>query len=89
MKELKAVLKIFQTGSITITAPSVHNVQMAVEHIYPLVYEFRKPKPHGYTDNHHCREDADIADLDDSLKPYDKLDKLLVDKAGSSSSDSE
>lgn len=45
IKELKAVLKIFQTGSITITAPNVRNVQLAVEHIYPLVYEFRKPKP--------------------------------------------
>ncbi|XP_017476560.1 PREDICTED: TATA box-binding protein-like protein 1 [Rhagoletis zephyria] len=85
MKELKAVLKIFQTGSITITAPSVQNVQLAVEHIYPLVYEFRKPKPLGYADNHLCSHDAE--DIDDSLKQYDKL---LIDKAGStSSSDSE
>jgi len=38
-------LKIFQTGAITITAPSISNVQLAVEHIYPLVYEFRKDKP--------------------------------------------
>ncbi|KAJ6218470.1 hypothetical protein RDWZM_009627 [Blomia tropicalis] len=45
ISELKAVLKIFQTGSITITAPSVRNVQRAVEYIYPLVYEYRKPKP--------------------------------------------
>lgn len=45
MKDIKAVLKIFQTGAITITAPSVSNVQAAVERIYPLVYEFKKPKP--------------------------------------------
>lgn len=45
IEELKAVLKIFQTGAITILAPSISNVQLAVEHIYPLVYEFRKPKP--------------------------------------------
>ena len=45
MKDLKAVLKIFQTGSITITAPSILNVQTAVERIYPLVYEFKKQKP--------------------------------------------
>ena len=45
MKDLKAVLKIFQTGSITITAPSILNVQTAVERVYPLVYEFKKPKP--------------------------------------------
>ncbi|KAF7488272.1 TATA box-binding protein-like protein 1 [Sarcoptes scabiei] len=46
IKDLKATLKIFQTGSITITAPSIRNVQLAVEHIYPLVHEFRKPKPY-------------------------------------------
>jgi len=40
----KATLKIFSTGSITVTAPSVANVQAAIEKIYPLVYEFKKPK---------------------------------------------
>lgn len=40
----KATLKIFSTGSITITAPCVANIQSAVEHIYPLVHRFRKPK---------------------------------------------
>jgi len=40
----KATLKIFSTGSITITAPSVANVQKAVEHIYPLVEVFQKQK---------------------------------------------
>ena len=40
----KATLKIFSTGSITVTAPSVANVQIAIEHIYPLVHEFKKPK---------------------------------------------
>ncbi|RWS26027.1 TATA box-binding-like protein 1 [Leptotrombidium deliense] len=44
-KEIKATLKIFQTGAITITAPSISNVQTAVERIYPLVYEFKKNKP--------------------------------------------
>ncbi|XKL66342.1 hypothetical protein PGB90_009762 [Kerria lacca] len=42
VKNLKATLKIFSTGSITVTAPSVPNVQSAIEHIYPLVLEFRK-----------------------------------------------
>jgi len=45
MKDIKAVLKIFQTGAITITAPCVLNVQIAVERIYPLVHEYRKAKP--------------------------------------------
>lgn len=44
IKDLKATLKIFSTGSITVTAPSVGNVQQAIEHIFPLVYEFRKER---------------------------------------------
>ncbi|XP_055845142.1 uncharacterized protein LOC129911377 isoform X2 [Episyrphus balteatus] len=40
----KATLKIFSTGSITVTAASVANVQAAIEHIFPLVYEFRKKR---------------------------------------------
>lgn len=44
-KDVSATLKIFQTGAITITAPSVGAVQSAVEHIYPLVFVFKKPKP--------------------------------------------
>ena len=43
-KTPKATLKIFSTGSITVTAPSVANVEGAVQHIYPLVLEFQKPK---------------------------------------------
>ena len=44
IKEPRATLKIFYTGSITITAPCVANIQSAVEYIYPLVYPFQRPK---------------------------------------------
>ncbi|XP_024882119.1 TATA box-binding protein-like protein 1 [Temnothorax curvispinosus] len=44
LKEPKATLKIFSTGSVTVTAPNVASVQAAIEHIYPLVYEFRKER---------------------------------------------
>lgn len=44
LKEPKATLKIFSTGSITVTAPCVGNIQAAIEHIYPLVNEFRKER---------------------------------------------
>ncbi|XP_014248142.1 TATA box-binding protein-like protein 1 [Cimex lectularius] len=44
LKHLRATLKIFSTGSITVTAPSVSDVQRAIEAIYPLVYEFRKER---------------------------------------------
>lgn len=40
----KATLKIFTTGSITVTAPCVANVQSAIEHIFPLVVEFKAAK---------------------------------------------
>ncbi|PSN46400.1 TATA box-binding protein-like protein 1 [Blattella germanica] len=40
----KATLKIFSTGSVTVTAPSVADVQAAIEHIFPLVYEYRKER---------------------------------------------
>jgi len=44
LQDISATLKIFSTGSITITAPKVQNIQLAVEHVFPLVYPFRKPK---------------------------------------------
>ena len=44
MKDPKATLKIFSTGSITVTAPRVQNVQAAIEKIFYMVYEFQKPK---------------------------------------------
>ena len=44
MKDIKATLKIFSTGSITITAPKVESIQSAVEHIYGLVYEFKRER---------------------------------------------
>lgn len=44
IKSPKATLKIFSTGGITVTASSVADVQNAIEHIYPLVFEFRKEK---------------------------------------------
>ena len=73
IKEMKAVLKIFQTGSITITAPSVKNVQLAVEHIYPLVYEFRKPKPN-------MSNNSSINVCSVNLQDDDEKDALLYDK---------
>jgi len=44
INHLKATLKVFSTGSITVTAPCVAHVQQAIEHVFPLVYEFRKDK---------------------------------------------
>ncbi|KAK6618997.1 hypothetical protein RUM44_003379 [Polyplax serrata] len=44
LKDPKATLKIFSTGSITVTAPCVSSIAAAIEHIYPLVYEFKKER---------------------------------------------
>ncbi|EDW51312.1 GM21561 [Drosophila sechellia] len=40
----KATLKIFSTGSVTVTAASVNHVESAIQHIYPLVFDFRKQR---------------------------------------------
>ncbi|XP_029649849.1 TATA box-binding protein-like 1 [Octopus sinensis] len=44
IKNIKATLKVFSTGSITITAPCVANVQEAIVQVYPLVAEFKMEK---------------------------------------------
>ncbi|CAF0896506.1 unnamed protein product [Rotaria sp. Silwood1] len=38
----KAVLKVFTTGSITLTAPSVERINTAVNEFYPSLFECRK-----------------------------------------------
>uniref|UniRef100_A0AAQ4S4G0 TATA box-binding protein-like 1 n=1 Tax=Gasterosteus aculeatus aculeatus TaxID=481459 RepID=A0AAQ4S4G0_GASAC len=44
IKHIKATVQVFSTGSITVTGPNVQNVATAVEQIYPLLFECRKPK---------------------------------------------
>lgn len=39
----RATLKIFSTGSITVTAPAVDNINAAIQHIYPLVEVHKMP----------------------------------------------
>lgn len=72
MKDIKAVLKVFQTGAITITAPSVQNVQIAVERIYPLVYEYRKAKPPQH------KKDSQKTD-NNVAKGRQKSTKVIID----------
>jgi transcription initiation factor TFIID TATA-box-binding protein len=38
----KAVLKVFTTGSVTLTAPSVERINTAVNDFYPQLFECRK-----------------------------------------------
>jgi len=42
--EGKAVLKVFTTGSVTLTAPSVERINTAVNEIYPKLFECKKNK---------------------------------------------
>ncbi|CAG2159967.1 unnamed protein product [Oppiella nova] len=73
MKDIKAVLKVFQTGAITITAPSIGSVQNAVERIYPLVHEYRKPKPNQST------QSSSAAKLNGKKEPKKEPSKFLND----------
>jgi len=68
---------------------------LAVEHIYPLVYEFRKPKPKS-AENNNSQNMCSINHIDDEIDDADALmyDKLIVDSSRHdqstfSSSDSE
>lgn len=44
-EEPKATSKIYSTGSVTVTAPSVANVHRAIEQIYAMAYPFRRDRP--------------------------------------------
>lgn len=82
LKNPTATLKIFSTGSMTVTARSVADVQAAIEHIYPLVYEFKKPRTeeinNGETEEVYAdiietdyEMDDDISDEDDAVDPLE------------------
>lgn len=43
--KIKATLKLFTTGSITLTAPSVMLAQEAINQIYPILLEFKRSFP--------------------------------------------
>lgn len=42
IKELKSTLKLFTTGSITLTSPSVDLAQQSIVRIYPILVEFKR-----------------------------------------------
>lgn len=42
IKDLRTTLKLFTTGSITLTAPTVDVAQKAITYIFPIVKEFRR-----------------------------------------------
>ncbi|CRK90887.1 CLUMA_CG004575, isoform A [Clunio marinus] len=77
LKNPTATLKIFSTGSMTVTARSVANVQAAIEHIYPLVYEFKKPRISKEPLTEECliaEEDSDDDDDDDFDDPDQEIE---------------
>jgi hypothetical protein len=43
--KIKATLKLFTTGSITLTAPSVLVAKEAINQIYPILLEFKRTFP--------------------------------------------
>lgn len=78
IKELKATLKIFSTGSITVTAPSVANVHQAIKQIYPLVYPFRREKT--AEDERVIRKlmkkKRNFTEIDDNVSMYNSADSV-------------
>ena len=45
LSDIKTTLKLFTTGSVTLTAPSVSVAQQAVNRMYPILYEYRRNAP--------------------------------------------
>lgn len=86
IKNPKATLKIFSTGSITVTAPRVANVQSAIEYIYPLVADFNAgPRSVNHSANNkkllnktrqvqHRHVVNDVDHFDDEDSEYDSMD---------------
>ncbi|XP_050436972.1 TATA box-binding protein-like 1 isoform X1 [Adelges cooleyi] len=70
IKDLKATLKIFSTGSITVTAPSVQNVHKAIEQIYPMVLPFRRDKT--------AEDERVIRKLIAKKRNYSQIDNLSM-----------
>jgi TATA-box binding protein (TBP) (component of TFIID and TFIIIB) len=42
LKELKSTLKLFTTGSITLTSPSVEYAQRAIVYMFPILHQFKQ-----------------------------------------------
>jgi len=78
IKELKATLKIFSTGSITVTAPSVGNVYQAIEQIYPMVYPFRREKTAEDERVIHksMKKKRKFTEIDDNMSMYNSADSV-------------
>ncbi|GAB6029420.1 Transcription elongation factor SPT4 [Chamberlinius hualienensis] len=92
IKDPKATLKIFSTGSITVTAPSVVNVQSAIEHIFPLVYEYRRDKIPGPVKikkplQSSWKRSKNYDSEDDESEMEEGNDRRGIDSLGSSDSD--
>ena len=51
LKDLKTTLKLFTTGSVTLTAPSVSVAQQAINQIYPVLYEYKRNAAHSSSTN--------------------------------------
>uniref|UniRef100_A0A1A9WPF5 TATA box-binding protein-like 1 n=1 Tax=Glossina brevipalpis TaxID=37001 RepID=A0A1A9WPF5_9MUSC len=86
MRYPKATLKIFSTDSITVTAASVANVQAAIKHMYPLVYEFRKRRSPEELKQMHLKQQLsaglhDFIELDETVKLNRRRSSLITTAA--------
>ncbi|KAH8387627.1 hypothetical protein KR093_008309 [Drosophila rubida] len=85
MREPKATLKIFSTGSITVTAASVNDVESAIQHIYPLVHEFRKQR--SPEELQHLRQKQRAQSGEQSNNELDQEQQLVAADAATTNND--
>ncbi|XP_022089507.1 TATA box-binding protein-like protein 1 isoform X1 [Acanthaster planci] len=86
LKSPRATLKVFSTGSITVTAPCVENISLAIQHIYPLVEPHATPLREEVALKRKMKsakrrkrrkvDDSEDDDYDDDLEDDDDFDNV-------------
>lgn len=61
-KKYKYSLRIFESGAISVTASDVSLLHDAVQHIYPLIFQFKKQKPNASHLSHMKKRKKDEED---------------------------
>lgn len=83
--DIPATVRMFSTGSITVTAPSIGAVQKSIEHVYPLALNFRRnrtPEEQSAVEKRKRRQNHN-EDVNDDFKQI--TDDEESDDAGNSS----
>ncbi|KAK3855172.1 hypothetical protein Pcinc_038404 [Petrolisthes cinctipes] len=63
IEDPKATLKVFNTGSVTITASKIENILKAIEHVYPIAQEFKRIRNEREEDDFQRKQERKFASI--------------------------